>query len=323
MVPAMDPRLVPLLSDQDGVLSRRQAHEAGLAPHDLARLVRRNELTRLHPGVFVDHTGTPSFLQRAWGGVLLYWPAALAGPTALRAAEGPGSDRSERTIHLAVGRHRHLAPPSGITVRRMTDFEERVQWNLGPPRLRYEQAVLDVAAEARSDFAALAELSRAVQGRRTTAGRLAGALDSRARMGRRDWMRSVLADIAAGTCSVLEHGYLTRVERAHGLAPGRRQVRDRVGPGVVYRDVLYRCDLVVELDGRLFHDSTEKRDRDLDRDLDAADATLRTVRLAGGHVFDRPCWTAVRLIRIMRTLGDPGRPVSCGVPSCQVGPVAA
>ena len=34
---------------------------------------------RLHPGVYVDHTGEPSWLQLAWASVLLCWPAALAG----------------------------------------------------------------------------------------------------------------------------------------------------------------------------------------------------------------------------------------------------
>lgn len=37
------------------------------------------------------------------------------------------------------------------------------------------------------------------------------------------------------------------------------------------RDVAYRDQgWYVELDGRLFHDTAERRDADLDRDLDAA-----------------------------------------------------
>lgn len=313
----MDDRLRALLTDQSGVVSRRQAEAAGLAPHDIARLVRRKDLTRLHPGVYVAHTGTPTFLQRAWAGVLLSRPAALAGQTALRAAEGPGTGRPERVIQLAVAEHRRLTPPPGITVRRMAGFEERVMWNLGPPRLRYEQAVVDVAVEASTEFAALGELSRAVQGRRTTAARLIATVDARARVGRRAWMRSVLEDVATGTCSVLEHGYLARVERPHGLARGRRQVRDRLGSGVVFRDVLYRCGLVVELDGRLFHDTAHQRDRDLDRDLQAALAELRTVRLSWGQVFDRPCRTAAALAVLMQRLGWPGEPEPCS-PTCSL-----
>jgi hypothetical protein len=41
------------------------------------------------PGVYVNHTGDPTWLQRAWAGVLYYWPAALAGASAMRVTAGP------------------------------------------------------------------------------------------------------------------------------------------------------------------------------------------------------------------------------------------
>jgi hypothetical protein len=294
----MHPALEPFLLDQSGVVSRRQALSAGLAPHDLARLVRRRELAPLHTGVFVDHTGEPTFLQRAWGGVLLLGPAALAGPSALRAFEGPGSARADRPLHLVVAWERRVRSSEGIRVVRCRAFEERVQWNLGPPRLRYEEAALDVAAAATSELAALGELSKVIQSRRTTAARLEIAVSRRARFPRREWVVGVLGDVAAGTCSVLEHGYLHRVERPHGLASARRQVRDRLGPGIVYRDVLYECGVVGELDGRLFHDTTAQRDRDYDRDLVVAGDGVLTLRISYGQVFDRPCWTAFHVARI-------------------------
>jgi hypothetical protein len=218
----MHPALVPLLADQDGVVSRRQAHEVGVSDNDLRRLLRGRHLARLHPGVYVDHTGEPTWHQQAWAAVLLCWPAALAGQSALRAAEGPGSTRAKTPLHVVVARERTLAQRPGIQVVRSAHLEERVQWNLGPPRLRYEEAVVDVAGEAGSEFAALDELSRAVQARRTTAERLTTTIANRERVPRRDWMTDVLSDVAAGTCSVLEHGYLTRVERPHGLSTARR-----------------------------------------------------------------------------------------------------
>lgn len=313
----MDPRLRPYLEDQWGVVSRRQAREAGLDPHDLARLVRRRELARIHPGVYLDHTGEPTFLQRAWAGVQLYWPAALGHETALRAIEGPSSRRPERPIHLVVARDRKLSPPAGLVVHRSAHLAERVQWHTGPPRLRYEEAALDVAADASSDFAALGEISRAIQSRRTTAARMRDRVQQRPGLPRRQWMQSVLADVAAGTCSVLEHGYLHRVERAHGLTGARRQVRDRLAAGTVFRDVVYRCGLVVELDGRLFHDSTAQRDRDYDRDLETAVGRLQTVRLSYGQVFDRPCWTTRHLVALLRLHGWDGSPRPCG-PACRI-----
>ena len=59
-----------ILAAQHGVVSRAQALARGLAPHDLRRLVRRRELAVLHPGVYVDHTGEPTWLQQAWAAVL-------------------------------------------------------------------------------------------------------------------------------------------------------------------------------------------------------------------------------------------------------------
>jgi hypothetical protein len=196
---------------------------------------------------------------------------------------------------------------------RTPHLEERAQWHLGPPRIRYEDAVLDVASQARSDFVALGELSRAVQGRRTTAQRLLAALEQRRRVPRRTWMSGVLDDVASGACSVLEHGYLDRVERRHGLMRARRQVRDRIGAGVIYRDVEYHVGLVVELDGRLFHDTTTQRDADLDRDLVTAVTGKDSVRLSYGQVFDRSCWTAGHIAAMLESRGWGDRPTACSL----------
>jgi hypothetical protein len=316
----MDERLVPYLQDQAGVVSRAQALTAGLRPDQLARLVRRRELARLHRGVYLDHTGEPSWSQRAWAAVLACGPAALSHGSALRVVEGPGSRRHETPVELVVDhRRRPVAPSHGIVVHRSRNLEERVQWHLGPPRVRYDEAVIDVAARATSDLDALGELARAVQGRRTTAARLQLVVDARAWLPRRDWLGAVLDDVAAGACSVLEHGYLTRVERVHGLRVARRQVQDRIGAGTVYRDVEYAGGLVVELDGRLFHDSTAQRDRDLDRDLDAAAVSdKRSVRVGYGQVFDRACWTAVRIELLLRRVGWTGQSRPCS-PDCTLG----
>lgn len=124
--------------------------------------------------------------------------------------------------------------------------------------------------------------------------------------------------MAQGTCSVLEHGYLSRVERAHGLPSAARQFRDSV-QGPVYRDVDYRdFGLVVELNGRLFHDNALDHDRDLERDLDVAAGGRATVRLGWGQVFGRPCTTAVKVGRMLQARGWGGSTVAC--PAC-AGPI--
>ena len=124
----------------------------------------------------------------------------------------------------------------------------------------------------------------------------------------------MLADVAAGTCSVLEHGYLARVERPHGLPTADRQVHDsRCGP--LYRDVEYAAArLRVELDGRLFHDNARARDLDLDRDLDSAVDGRTTVRLGWGQVHGRPCATARRVAVLLQQRGWGGVATPC--PEC-------
>jgi len=303
-----------LMRDQDGLVSRRQAIAAGLAPHDIARRLRRREWATVHDGVFVNHTGELTWRQRAWAAVLFAWPAALSHDSALRAVDGPGKrGRDDQVVHVAISGERRVRPPEGVHVHRQSHFAKRVQWNKHPPRIRFEHAVLDAAADAATDRAAIGVLADAVNSRRTTADRLQAALGSRQRIARRDWLAGVLGDVAAGTCSVLEHGYLTRVERAHGLPDAARQVTARRDGKPMFRDVEYADQrLIVELDGQLGHSSTDDRERDFERDLDAATERMRTVRLSYGQVFDRPCATAAKLATILGC--DLSRCDQCGNP---------
>ncbi|MGV0812247.1 type IV toxin-antitoxin system AbiEi family antitoxin domain-containing protein [Mycolicibacterium boenickei] len=298
-----------VLGQQAGVVSRRQALDAGMQEHEIRRLLRRNEWARVHDGVYVDHTGPLTWLQRAWAAVLYAAPAALCLESAL-------SDDSS-VIHVAVSRQRAmLVEPHGVRIHHLAHLQERVLWNVGPPRLRYEEAALDVACRATSEFDAIAVLANACQSRRTTARRLLQALDARRRVRRRRWMRAVLVDIAEGTCSVLEHEYLNRIERAHGLPRATRQKRSTSSVGACYRDVEYGQRLVVELDGRPFHDSVLARNKDFERDLDAAVEGRSTVRLSYRQVFDRPCRTAAKIAQVLRRHGIAVSGHACG-PGCE------
>lgn len=289
----MDQPESELLELQSGIISRRQLQACGLAPHDIRRRLRRRQLVSVYDGVFIHHTGELTWLQRAWAAVLTTAPSALAAESAIRAADGPGrAGASSGPIHVAIDRKRTLVAPPGVRILRVSHLAERVLWNVSPPRVRLEHAVLEVAARARSDFRAIATMADAVQSRRTTGPRLAAALVARQRIARRSFLASVIEDITAGTCSVLEHGYLIRVERQHGLPLASRQTLTSAR-GPIYRDVDYKpLPLVVELDGRLFHNTAVDRDRDLERDLFAVVEGAATGRVGWGQVFERPCVTA-------------------------------
>lgn len=310
----LPPELTDLLAHQSGVVSRRQVHDAGLTPADLRRLVRRRDLTRIHAGVFVDHTGEPSWTQRAWAAVLHTWPAVLCDASALR-AYGIGTGVDEHLIEVLVAANRHPVAPDGVRVHRSRDLSDAL-WRASPPRLRLEAAVVRAADRAPDEHAAVRLLTDAVGSRRTTPGRLRDVVERTPRLARRALLKAVLVDAASGTHSVLERGYLHRVERAHGLPRSSRQARGTgAGGRTAYRDVLVaEYGLVVELDGRVHHGTTSARERDLDRDLAAAASGLQTVRLTWAQVMREPCRTARRLGELLRLRGWRGSPTPC--PEC-------
>lgn len=109
-------------------------------------------------------------------------------------------------------------PLPGVRVRQCRNFDEVVQANASPPRVRYDDAILLLADRATRELDRIAILADACGGRR------------------------MFRDVVDG-----------------GQRPPWRQI--------------------VELDGRLGHDSAVDRDRDLERDLDAALGNTGTVRL--------------------------------------------
>lgn len=284
------------LDQQHGVVSRTQLLDLGLKPHDIARLLRRRELALLRPGVYVDHTGVPTWWQRAWAAVLHcrtttgdpqrdHGSAALGGLSAVLAAEGlAGRDvaAGAAPIEVVVADERRPRGGRDLRVRRSSASLERVHWQLSPPRLRYEPAVLELAARRTRVVDTVGELARALGTRRTTPVRLLEQLDQLATLPGRGELRSILTDLSEGTCSVLEHAYQTLVERAHGLPPAVRRERSRSRTGMVYRDA--------------------------DRDLVAAVAGRSTVRLTWGQVCDRPCWTAAMVAALLHVTPRPCSP---------------
>lgn len=311
--------IADLLDVQCGVLSRAQALAGGLAPHDIRRMVRRRELSTVHDGVYVDHTGQLSWQQRAWAAVLAVAPAALCHRSAIRAVRGPGwrDHDDSAAIHVAVARERRsLVAPDGVVLHYLADLASKTNWTTSPPRVRIEHAVLDVAAEAADDLTSIAAVADAVQGRLTTPERMGTALASRSRIPRREFLRAVLTDVADGACSALEHGYLTLVERPHGLPTAERQVRESVR-GTIYRDVRYAAYGVdLELDGRLFHDDARARNADLARDLASATSGRQSVRLGWGQVFGSACHTAEAVGSLLQRGGWVGPVRLC--PACDL-----
>lgn len=311
-----------LQREQCGVVSRAQVRALGGDDRLITRRLRRREWARVHPGVYVDHTGPLTWEQRAWAAVLALWPAALAAGSAL-CVQRKGLPRSltgglEDDIHVAVEHGRRVSAPDGVRVTRLRDYETAVSANLSPPRMRFEEAVLRAASERSTDDAAVAVLADACQSRRTSPSRLLGRLRELRRLPRRTLLFEVLDDVASGALSTLERRYLRDVERRHGLPRATRQLRETTGHGVVFRDVLYpKQAFLVELDGRLGHEWAADRWADLDRDVASAEEQRLTVRIGWKQVLD-PCRLAASVVRILRARGWKGQPLACSA-DCPVG----
>ena len=315
-----------LLTEQHGLISRRQVVELGGDDELLDRMLRRRELRRVRRGVFVNHTGELSWDQRAWSVLLNYWPAALADESAIqaeglrlgsRAPIGWESDRggADGPLQVAVDAGRRVKQVAGVRLHRVRGLEGLLHPARKPPRMRLEHAVVRVASKATSDSRAVAVLADACQSRRTTAVRLRSALDDHPNLPRRSEIRMVLEDVASGTHSLLEHRYVTRVERPHGLPESTRQGRVEVEGRSTYRDAEYRHQrMVVELDGRLGHEDALDYWADLDRDIDSAVDGDLTIRLEWRHT-DEPCRTAESVGRLLKARGWMGTVRPCG-PGC-------
>ncbi|MGC5247633.1 type IV toxin-antitoxin system AbiEi family antitoxin domain-containing protein [Gordonia sp. DT219] len=321
-----------LFDRQEGVVARRQVIECGYSAPFIRRKVRRNEWAVVYPGVYVDHTGPLTWQHRAWSAVLDAFPAALSHVSAVSgghtsavsgghtsavsgghaSAVDDGQRAPSEPIHIVVDRARRVTQRSGVVVHYGSGLDDKVLWHAQPPRVRTEEALLDIVGATSSEMSVVACLADAVGARKTTADRLLVAVRRRTRLRHRAFVEKVLCDVRDGTCSVLERGYLTRVERAHGLPSPQRQApttADRRG----LRDVDYgEWGVVVELDGRAWHDSARDRDRDMERDLDAAVGAARlTLRLGWGQVYDRPCVTARKVARALSAGGWTGSASRC------------
>lgn len=306
-----------LLREQDGVVARRQVFAAGGDDNQIERMLRRRAWRTIHPGVYVDHTGVPTADQARMAAVLFAWPAALTEDSALLAS-GMRNLREPDAVQVAIDLTRRTRDRPGITVHRTARLDELTQWNRTPPRLRLEHAALLAASrrlrDRRDGADAVALLSDGCQQRMTTPGRLAEALALHQRLPGRGFLSAVLDDVASGAFSVLEHRYLTAVERPHRLPRARRQQAFRRASRAGFRDVLYEQHaLVVELDGRLGHEWATDRWDDLERDLVAAGQDLMTIRAGWGQVL-QPCRLAAAVARLLQMRGWGGEPARC--PAC-------
>lgn len=263
-----------LAEQQHGVLTAQQ-----LAPLSRSALRRfSNDWLRLAKGLYC--LAEPTWLSAACAGVARAGPTSSVGSVAAARLHGLHDGEPEEIrvwLPETVSKPALTVGPWRIVFKRGT--RHGVGW---PPRTRIEDTLLDSAWDLGED-STVALITRALSQRTTTGTRLMAAAEDRIRLRHRATVRALCDATTGGIESVLEWRYLERVERQHALPPLERQVV--VGPHRL--DGLYReFGIIVELDGRAFHDAA----RDMERDnFNAVQHGLTTLRYGWHAVTSTPC----------------------------------
>ena len=312
-----------LAAGQAGVVARRQVLALGLTSGRVGAALDSGRWQGLHPGVYATFTGPVSAEARVWAACLAAGEGAvLGGETALWLEQV--LPEPPRKVTVCVPAVRHIEVPAGVRLVRRRRLEDLRHPARTPPRLRVEQAVLDVAAD-RGEGGAIDVVLRAIGEQRTTAAKLRAALRWRGRHRHRVLLEELLTEAADGVRTPLERRYHRGVEKAHGLPRAERNRAEPVhdGAGRVvrnrYRDVRYRrWRLVVELDGDEAHRLWRRR-HDRARDNSVGLAGDRHLEYGWFEVVEEPCRVAVDVATALRRQGWQGFPTPCG-PSCPLKP---
>lgn len=296
---------------QAGVITRRQARDAGLTDSAIVAQLRARRWRRIHRGVFAVHAGPLPREARIWAAVLAVGPDAVASHDT--AAELWGfSGVTSHQLQVSVPGHRRVVAPDGVVVYGSSYLPQSRHPSAAPPRTRVEATVADLVAAAPRLRDAIAAITSACQPRLTTPDRLRVALQGRHSIRWRRLALDVLADVSAGATTPLELAYLRQVERPHGLPPAKRQRHRFAGPKVQWIDADYvGYGTRVELDGRLGHVG-EGAFRDRKRDNRSTVDGWDTLRYGWLEVQEEACGVAGEVAQVLGNNGWRGSLRPCG-----------
>lgn len=308
---------IQLAQSQAGVLARRQLRSVGWTDKAIQGQVDAGRWQRVLRGIYAVQTGELLPEAMWWGFHLIAGDeSALAASTALQAA-GLQLTRRQRfkldapTLCVPHGIGRRLAH-SEITVHRVRTMPPIRSTSRLPPFVRPEYALLQAAADIASKADVVDLFGNVIQQRIASAHAIAKALELTARQRHRTLLRQLVSQVHDGNESVLEAEGTNHILRAHGLPIGRGQVEARANGNKVIRDrLLEPFRVIVEFDGRLGHEDSEGRFRDMSRDNAAQLDGYATLRFGWRDVHDLPCEAAAQVVRMLRLHGWTEIPSQC------------
>ena len=277
----VDGAIAVLAEGQYGVVSRRQLLELGLTARAVEHRVDVGRLHSMHRGVYVVGHRVLSMRGRWMAAVLAGGPGAALSHRAAGALWGLRPIRGG-WIDVTMGRTRR--PRQGIRFHRSELAVDEVTVRDGIPTTNVARTLVDLAAVL--DRRQLEKaLNEAEVLRLDTGLPLNAAVQRNAT---RPGVRTLRAVVEGGmetiTRSELEDLFLQFVERS-GLP---RPEVNRVVEGYEV-DCLWRAQrVIVELDGRAFHETATAFERDRERDRVLQAAGWRVVRVTWRQLHTRP-----------------------------------
>lgn len=308
-----DAHAAEVASAQGGMISRQQAHGCGLSDAMIIRRVRTGRWQRIHAGVYAIAGPPGGWMSAVWAAYLAVGPPAVVShETALLIHGVPDRTVPRHPVTYTVphGRHHRIA---GAMVHQLDDVlthhTRRLPSGLvvGTPA----RAVVDVAATLRQRH--LGDVvDEVIAARIASMGQIEACFAEVARAGKRGVHRlaAVLDDRGPGFVPAT-----SKLEKAlfGALADGGLPAPDRQVPlpgrgaidGVVdaaYPDVR----VVLEADGRRWHQRVRDMERDRLRDAEAARVDWLTLRFTYSRITGDPGEVAdvvrdVRSTRLVRT----------------------
>lgn len=289
----VDARVAWVAARQHGVIAHDQLARAGITRWGVQRRVAAGWLHRRHLGVFA--VGHPALTQRG-----RFAAAVLAGGAGAvlshRSAAALWELMPETEILDITIPGRRRAGPAGVVVHAGALRAEDVKRIDGIPVTSLPRTLLDLA-----EVVGLDQLVACIDrtGNRLRPGLMSSMIsDHRGRRGLKPLRQALLItrpqDVL--TRSELERRALKLVATAN---LGRPEVNVRLYGYEV--DLLWRAQrLVVELDGRRWHDTPALRERDSRRDTNLLCRGYPVMRLTWRQVVNDPAWVSQRLRRALQ-----------------------
>ena len=295
------------------IVTRAELQALGYTASAVRAQLDAGRWQQVHPRVFALHTGPLTWITRAWAALAYAGPGAVLSHGSAAYARGwtkePGGP-----IHVTVPYNRVVRPQPGIRTHRSRSYLHIVARDSVLPCTTAARTVADVLRSCETEQEATAFVLECIRTRRVSAESIAPELLAERR---HPWRQAALDATGAavrGNQSLLE-GMWSRIEEAHGLPAGDRQVRVVRDGAAQFQDVRYHAyAAVVELDGRIGHEDTEGRLRDMRRDNANTIAGLATLRFGFYDLTHRGCEGAAQLAALLRRNGWRGTFVRC--PSC-------